>query len=1014
MKRNFNYLRHAHLFYLFIVVLAVAAGCRDRPQPIAKTEAEKALSTFEIAPGFKIELLAAEPLLGDPVDMEIDEYGRLYVVEMFGYPLDKRGTGQVKLLTDSDGDGKMDKSTVFADGFVLPNSVMRWKNGVLVTDAPYVLYLEDSDGDGKAEIRDTLLTGFALSNPQHNLNSPVLGVDNWIYLAHEGAVSTDTYAKEFGDPGDDIYFPGHPKSPRLGRNADGRSVRFRPDQLELEETATSTQFGQSFDAWGHHFLVRNSEHILQEVLAATYLSRNPNLLISDASEIVSDHGNAAEVFPITQNPEHQLLTDVGAITSACGITSYLGGAFPPPYDGNITFVAEPVSNLVHVDQLKDDGATFIASRFEPHKEFLASTDFRFRPVNMYVGPDGALYVVDFYRQIIEHPEWMGEEVVKSGELYNDSDKGRIYRITATGAKPADWTKGLKLGNDTNEQLVEKLASPNAWWRQNAQRLLVDRASKQAVPALNKMAINTSAPLGRLHALWTLEGIGELKPELIQQALKDSVAGIRENAIKLAELHLTASPDLVKALLPLQTDINAKVRFQLLCTLGSIKTPQAAEARHKLLFKDISDKWVQFAALSASSSQTAPLLKDVIDHFQKDVPAYASLIERLTTMVGASGEPGPIHQLIQKASQAGPEDQRYWQAPILEGLAEGMKTKKQSTSVFGMEENKLIQVFFDHPSSQVRKAALGLLKVIGIRNEHQAKLAIERAVKIAGDSKQADDKRAESIDFIALRNATPHAALLKKLIDPHEELSIQLAALRTLSSIPDTTVCAYVLQQWTVLTPEIRDAAIGTFLVDHNPARNVLLLDALESGKIQATSLSWGQKVGLMNQRDVKLRDRSRAILTKNIDKEVNKAYQRAMDLKGDVINGKAIYEQSCALCHQLRGKMGVTLGPDLATIHNWSPDAIMSNILAPNLSISSGFDLWEVELKNGETAQGIIAAETPAAITIRNVGSVEKTINRNGIKSLKALNMSIMPTGLEKQIDLQQMADLLAFLKQNK
>src|SRR5215217_1465917 len=495
------------LFYVSTLSLCCVAlllsGCHNKSnEPVAHLQrmsvavtTENALSTFELEPGFKIELLASEPLISDTVDMELDEYARLYVVEMHGYPLDKTGTGVIKLLTDSDGDGRMDKSTVFADGLVLPNSIMRWKKGLLITDAPNVFYFEDTNGDGKADVKDTMLTGFALSNPQHNLNSPVLGIDNWIYLGHEGAVATQTYKEEFGDEGKEIYYPGQPNSPRLAKNASGRSVRFRPDQHLLETTSSNTQFGHSFDEWGRHFLVTNWNHSIQEVIDASYLKRNPELLVSDATQSLSDHSDAAEVFPVTKNPEKQLLTDVGVITSACGITRYLGGAFPAPFDKAV-FVDEPVSNLVHVDQLTDKGASFVASRVHPHKEFLASTDAWFRPVNMYIGPDGALYVVDYYRQIIEHPEWMGEEVVKSGQLYNGHDMGRIYRITPTNAKAADWTKGLKLGDASTEELVAQLSNSNIWWRLNAQRLLVDRKDKSAVRALVKMSQDTASPMGR--------------------------------------------------------------------------------------------------------------------------------------------------------------------------------------------------------------------------------------------------------------------------------------------------------------------------------------------------------------------------------------------------------------------------------------------------------------------------------------------------------------------------------------
>ena len=1002
-KLIFNYRR---FHFITCLLMITSFGCRN------ETSSEDSLSTFEIAPGFKIELLVAEPLIGDPVDMEIDEYGRLYIVEMPGYPLDKSGSGKITLLTDSDADGRIDKSTVFAEGLMLPNSIMRWKKGVLVTDAPNVLYLEDADGDGRAEVRDTLLTGFALSNPQHNLNSPVLGIDNWIYLGHEGAVTTERYKNQFGDPGREVHYPRYPEGPRLGVNSDGRSVRFRPDLKKLELISSHTQFGHTFDERGNHFLVGNANHIYQEMIAEPYLRRNRDLLLSDATQSLSDHGDAAEVFPITQNPEHQLLTDVGVITSACGLTTYLGGAFPPPFDNNVTFVAEPVSNLVHVDKLKENGASFIASRIFPSGEFLASTDAKFRPVNLYVGPDGSLYVVDYYRKIIEHPEWMGEEVIKSGELYSDKDKGRIYRISPTDAKAADWIKGLKLGDAPLDTLVKMLDHPNHWWRQNAQRLIIDRADKKAVALLVQMAADQSSPMGRLHALWTLEGLGDLKPGHIQRALKDPVAGIRENAIKLGELHLEEAPQLVKDLLPLENDSNAKVRFQLLCTLGFIDTPEAAEVRHKLLFKDINDKWVQIAALSASSSQTSSLLNAVLDRYTNDTPAYASLVERLAMMVAASGKAPAIHQLIEKATAIKPSTTGDWQGPVLEGLAQGLEDKMSKAFVAEADQNRIIEVFFEHPLIQVRRASLQLLKVTGIKNETQSKKAIGKAVVLASDQTQPDDKRAAAIDFISLRNPAPYVSLLKKLFVPQEELSVQLAALRTLSAIPDTTISTFLLQRWSVLTPEIHDASIKTFLSSQD--RTAMLLNAIESGKIQATSVSWPRKVGLMQNDDEKLRNKARSLFTKNDDAEITKRYKDALTLKGDAIKGKEVFQQNCAICHQIRGTMGVTLGPDLGTIHNWSAEAIMANTLAPNLSLSSGYDLWRVELLTGESVDGIIASETPGAITLRNAGSFEKTISRQNIKSLKTLNMSIMPEGLESKITPQQMADLLAFLRQNK
>ncbi|GAB3278856.1 c-type cytochrome [Larkinella harenae] len=991
------------------VLLVLLAGCGEKPDTDLAAGAvppDKALATLEVEAGFQVELLAHEPLIASPVDMEIDEYGRLYVVEMPGYPLDKSGSGKIKLLADTDGDGQMDKSTVFAEGLTLPNGIMRWKKGVLVTDAPDVLYLEDSDGDGKADIRQSVLTGFSLSNPHINVNNPVYGLDNWIYLAHHGAISTRKYEKEFGDEGTNIHFPEKTGAPRLPKNAEGRTVRFRPDAHQLEMTSSRSQFGHTFDPWGHHFLTFNQNHIYQEVMAAAYVGRNPELPLAEATQSISDHGDATEVFQITDNPDRQLFTPAGLTTSSSGITAYTGGAFPEPFNTNAVFVTESVSNLVHVDLLKDKGASFVASRHHNNKEFLASTDSWFRPVNMYVGPDGALYVLDYYRQIIEHPEWMSDEAIQAGGLYNGKDKGRIYRISPKGAKRADWTTGLKLGDASRAELVEKLTHANQWWRLHAQRLLVDRNDVKSVPSLEALAQHPTLPLGRLHALWTLEGMGQLKPTLIERALRDSVAGVRQNAIKLAELHRNEAPELAVKLPALQNDPDAKVRYQLLCTLGFINSPESDASRQQLLFRDLDDPWVQVAALSASSAQAGALLDVVLKNYQSDVPAYASLVQRLTTMVGAGNDAGRIQALIRQATRSNTAD---WQAPILAGLTEGLSRRKIDLSRLREEPRQLVQTCFDHPAGAVRKASLQLLKVVGMPDPAQARIAFDKAVTRAGNRSLSDEKRTEALDFLALGDPTPQVSFLKKLITPREQPSVQLAALRVLSRVPGQTATQYALQQWPTLTPEIRDEALAVFMA--NSERTALLLNALESGKIQAASLGWAQKTRLMGHSDEKLRDRARALLLRNDEQKINEEYQQSLKLKGDAVKGKAVYQQSCSLCHQVRGELGVAYGPDLGTVHNWLAKDIMANVLAPNLSIAPGFDFWAIELTDGSSLQGTLASETSAAITVRTAPGVTKTLNRQTIKSLTLLNMSPMPS-FAGQMDQQQMADLLAFLRQ--
>lgn len=1001
-------LKQVPVFFIFFIL-----GCGQQTTNSGiegGVKAEDALATLQVADGFKIEMIAAEPLITSPVDMEIDEHGRMYVVEMPGYPLDKSGSGKIIILSDSNGDGTMDKRTVFKEGLLLPTGILRWKKGVLVTDSPNIYYLEDSDNDGKADIMDTLLTGFALTNPQHNLNNPVYGLDNWVYAAHEGIVKSRDYAQEFGDEGTEIYYPSKANNSRLPKNANGRSVRFRPDSFQLEMLSTQCQFGQTFNQWGHWFGSNNSNQGYQEIIAERYLKRNPQFPPIDPAQSMSDHLNAPEVFPTTTNPDRQILTDVGVMTSACGLTAYLSDDFPAPYN-NATFIAEPVSNLVHVDILKDSGVSYAASRMFSNKEFLTSTDAWSRPVNMYVGPDGALYVLDYYRRVIESPEWMSGEAIAAGSLYDGIDKGRIFRITPVDGKKADWMKGLQLGDASNEILINELKNTNAWWRINAQRLLVDRADKNAVPGLVEMATKTTSAMGRLHALWTLEGLGALAPGIIKKALKDSVAGIRENAIKLAELHFNEDTQLVNALLSLQNDTDIKVRLQLLLTLGFIDTAPVSDVRNNLLFRDIDNKWFQLAALSAASLHTEALL-GLLMMKSNGSAGYASMVERLTSMIAGSADATIVHKFIQQAVVPKTAKEKDWQSVILKGLAQGLRSRKHKLIIGDADQELLIKAFFETSSDELRKGVLQFLKASKITDSTMLWSAIEKATIIAQNDQQPDAKRSDAVDFLVLGNPSQHIQLLKQLLVPQEQPAVKLATLRVISSIRSAEGCEYIVDHWPQITQEIRDAAIRVFMTDTGRMR--VLINGIADNKISASNIPFLTSVQLMQIPDDKLRATARKLFTKNAGEAVriSKEYKAGLDLKGDAENGKVIYMQNCAVCHQLRGKYGVAYGPDLGTVHNWKKQDILANILDPNLSVMAGYDLWEIELNNGEALQGIIAAETSSAITLKGMGNVEKIVSRQEIKSVKSLNISAMPAGLEKNISKEAMADLIAFLKQ--
>jgi putative heme-binding domain-containing protein len=317
---------------------------------------------------------------------------------------------------------------------------------------------------------------------------------------------------------------------------------------------------------------------------------------------------------------------------------------------------------------------------------------------------------------------------------------------------------------------------------------------------------------------------------------------------------------------------------------------------------------------------------------------------------------------------------------------------------------------ENTSTAVRKGALHVLQVIQLPEGSQARAAMSKALAIAENESLSPQVRTSAIDFMALQNPESYSSNLKQLIKPKNPLPVQLSALRTLGVIPGEEISKYLLDQWSSLSPDSRSEAINTFI--GSAPRVKLLLDAVESGAINKSEINWPQSVRLRSGGEY--RDRARTLLTRQDDtrKEVVEQYQSALDMKGNKEKGMSVYQMNCSMCHQVRGKYGMKLGPDLGTVHAWAFSDIMTSILDPNRSIAYGYDMWSVKLNNGKTIQGIISTETPTAITLKNTEGVETNIARQDIASLTALGMSAMPVDLEKKINKQQMADLLAFLRQ--
>jgi mono/diheme cytochrome c family protein/glucose/arabinose dehydrogenase len=612
---------------------------RDKIPPAPRLSPEQELTTFKLADGFRAELVASEPLIDSPVTMQFDERGRLWVVEMIGFMPDadgrdeERANGRVVILEDTDGDGRMDKRTVFLDHLVMPRAVMLFRNGALIAEPPNVWFAADADGDGRCDSKTLLFRDYASpddpkygyrANPEHASNGLFWALDNWVYSANH----TFRYRWRGGTATNWVAAP----------------------------TIFRGQWGISQDDEGRLYHNSNSDQLRADEIPAEYLLRNPDLRQPYGANVQLTPDQ--RVWPSRVNPgvnrgyqPGQLAPDgrLATYTAACGPVVYRGDQFGADAAGDV-FLCEPSANMIRRDHILDRGGELTATNAYDHAEFFTSTDERFRPVNLFNGPDGALYVVDMYRGIIQHHIYLTTYLRKQAEsrgLDKPTGDGRIWRVVRDG-RPARRDK--LDANPSLGGLLAWLKDSNGWRRDRAQQLIIERQNAGDGPALRRFFARDSAEsaLGRLQALWTLEGLDALDLPTIQAGLDDADTRVRNAALRLAEkLFDGEEGDAAReAVLAHAGRLAPGEQLQWLLTLGSVRNAKSDALLRDALSKGPPGRLELHAAVSGLAGRELEFLEAAAKGTIG--PAAAPLCQLLAACVITEGKPDRVEQLLEFA------------------------------------------------------------------------------------------------------------------------------------------------------------------------------------------------------------------------------------------------------------------------------------------------------------------------------------------------------------------------------
>lgn len=970
-----------HLWLLGLLPLvsfaasAPEVSTNDLPR-FPAVEATNALGTFQVKRGFKLELVASEPLVRDPIAASFDENGRMFVVEMGDYS-ERRDEklGRIRLLEDTDGDGRFDKATSYADGLAWPTAVICSQGGIFVAATPDILWLIDTNGDGRADERKVVFTGFGAGMARLNVqalpNSFLWGLDNRIH----GAT---------GPNGGRISSPSGVFTNEIDLR--GRDFVFDPRTLLLEATTGGGQHGMSFDNAGRRFATSNSRHLMAYLFEERYARRNPFLQPMPALVDIPTDGPAAEVFRISpEEPWRVIRTHwrvsgqfpgmvegggraSGYFTGATGGTIYRGNAFPKEFVGD-AFIGDAGGNLVHHKKVDVSGIEPVATRppDEAGMEFVASKDTWFRPVQFANAPDGALYILDMYREVIEHPWSIPEAIKRHLDLNSGNDRGRIYRLV-----PEDFKQPtpVKLDAADTGTLIATLAHANGWHRDTASRLLVERQDDSAVPKLTNFLATSESALGRLHALHVLAGLGALKDEHVVAALRDPDADVRINALKLAEQRVEAV-EIRAALSKLIADPDVRVRLQATFTLGDIPPAEAVGPLTQVALRDGGDRWFQFALQSAPPKHQSLLLR-MLSRSADSFAGREELLAGFLKTTSATLNRREIVAIVPIVQQL--DDLRFWKA-LDTGLPAVGMSLKHSLSL--RDYNNLL--------GKCRSTATNSSAVASLRTA---------AVTLLGRLRGTG-----AFDSIYSAATTD---------GPQD---VRLEAIRTLLDFETEDGKTYVIDLLPKLPPALRASAVDALISREDAVQ--ALLQSVETKRTDPGHIGRLQRAALAKSRDPAVASLAAKIfgtVPASTRAAVIAEFQPSVSIMGNGEDGRRIYAERCSACHRAGGA-GAAVGPDLVTVKNAGREKLLVAILDPSREVPPQFSHWKAETDTGTEHDGIVVSETPTMVTLRQGGGVETTFQRSKLRSLHNEDSSLMPEDLQLGLKPQDLANLLRFIE---